>query len=96
MRGGSRGSTLELDGQPIPGVRAFTIECGVGKATTVTLEMIALDVEFEGDVYPKFVTVRPNSSPTKTVYDLDGDEVRVVEVTSLESENREWKIVDEP
>ena len=50
------GSTVEMDGQPLQGVRAVTVNVAVGCPTTVTVEMFgSVEITGEGELHVKRV-----------------------------------------
>lgn len=49
MRESGRGA-MEIDGVPLTNVRGFKLEAGIDKATRLTLELVAVNVEYEGPV----------------------------------------------
>lgn len=51
------GCEIRIDGEPVPNVRAVTLHSEVGKATTLTLELINLSVLVAGKVHRSRVKV---------------------------------------
>lgn len=42
--------TILVDGEPLQNVRSFTLKASAGQLTTLSLELVRVDVHFEGEL----------------------------------------------
>ncbi len=60
--------TVEIDGKPVSNCSAVKVQAAVNKPTTVTLQLVACDVDFESENVDEVIVETTNMSSVNREY----------------------------